>query len=89
VNAVVVAPDHASLSPGQTRTLAASVDAGRYVTERNVEWTSSDTMIVTVSIAGIVTGRAPGRATVAATSKADHAVQGTSAIEVVAPDTLR
>jgi hypothetical protein len=52
VNAIMVAPDHLSLAPGHTMLLGASVDAGRFVTDRSVIWTSSDTTIATVSTAG-------------------------------------
>lgn len=85
VHAIVVSPDSAKLTPGTTKTLAASVDADAGVVDRSVGWTSSDSAVASVSATGIVTaGNTLGRAFVIATSKADPTVKGVAGITVVA-----
>ncbi len=72
---VAVTPATLTLaSLGQTQQLSASVlDArGRPVSGRAVEWTSSDTSVVTVSATGLVTASGAGTAMISAVS------QGTS-----------
>ncbi|MDQ2664785.1 MAG: Ig-like domain-containing protein, partial [Gemmatimonadota bacterium] len=84
VGTVTVAPTSASVVQGQTTPLTATVkDAnGQTVTDRVVTWTSSNTAVATVSQAGVVTGVAPGSATITATSEGKT---GTSSITVTAP----
>ena len=82
VAAVAVTPSPASVQVGSTVQLTASpTDAnGTPLTGRVVTWTSSDTVIATVSGKGLVTGRAPGSATITATSEGKS---GTSALTVL------
>jgi len=83
VASVTVTPPTASVVVGQTTTLQAqTLDAnGAVLTGRTVAWSSSNTGIATVSQAGVVTGVAPGNATITATSEGKSA---TSAITVTA-----
>ena len=71
VASVNVTPPTASITVGQTTTLTAqTLDAnGNALTGRAVAWASSNTGIATVSETGVVTGVAPGDATVTATSE--------------------
>src|SRR5207302_87054 len=82
VAAVAVTPSPASVQVGSTVQLTASpTDAnGTPLTGRVVTRTSSDTVIATVSGKGLVTGRAPGSATITATSEGKS---GTSALTVL------
>jgi len=56
---------------GTTRQLAAVTkdSAGNTLTSRAVTWSSSNTTVATVSVSGLVTGNAPGSATLTATSE--------------------
>ena len=71
VASVNVTPPTASITVGQTTTLTAQpLDAnGNALTGRAVAWASSNLGVATVSDAGVVTGVAPGDATITATSE--------------------
>lgn len=71
VQRVDVAPAEATIPRGATVQLATSLfDAGGGVlTGRVVSWSSSDTLLATVSATGVVTARAPGTAIISATSE--------------------
>jgi uncharacterized protein YjdB len=95
VATVTVTPATASLTVGQTATLAAETrDAnGTVLTGRQVTWSTSNASVATVSN-GVVTATGPGTATITATSEGKT---GTAAITVsavpvatvtVAPGTL-
>jgi uncharacterized protein YjdB len=81
VAVVVVQPDPAAVAVGQTATLQATLrDAGGAVlVDRVVSWTSSSDAVARVSAAGVVTGIAPGKATITATSEG---ISGTSVVTV-------
>jgi trimeric autotransporter adhesin len=83
VASVNVTPPTASVTVGQSTTLTAqTLDAnGNALTGRTVAWTSSNTGIATVSEAGVVTGVAPGSATITATSENKS---GTATVTVTA-----
>ncbi len=83
VASVNVTPPTASVTVGQTTTLQAqTLDAnGATLTGRAVTWSSSNTGVATVSNAGVVTGVAPGTATITATSEGKS---GTATITVTA-----
>ncbi len=70
VSAVVVAPDSATVLEGDTLRLAATAtDAnGHHVSRAEFVWSSSDTLVVVVDGAGLVTGVGGGEATVTATA---------------------
>jgi uncharacterized protein YjdB len=85
VASVTVTPPSASITTGSTVQLSATLrDAGGNVlTGRAVTWTTSASSVAIVSATGLVTGVAPGGATITASSEG---VSGTSAITVtVAP----
>jgi len=96
VASVTVTPPSANINVGQTATLTAQTldGTGGVLTGRAVTWSSNNTGIATVSQSGVVTGVAPGNATITATSEGKS---GTAAITVspipvatvtVAPTTL-
>jgi len=95
VATVTVTPATASLTVGQTTTLAAETrDAnGTVLTGRQVTWSTSNASVATVS-SGVVTATGPGTATITATSegKAGTSTITVSAVPVatvtVAPATL-
>ena len=83
VASVTVTPPSASINVGQTATLTAQTldGSGGVLTGRGVAWSSSNTQVATVSQSGVVTGVAPGSATITATSEGKS---GTAAITVSA-----
>src|SRR5882762_65979 len=86
VASVAVSPASPSVQIGQTVQLTATLKdaSGSPLTGRAVTWSSGDSAIARVSGTGLVTGRAAGSATIAATSEGKS---GTSAITVTAPTT--
>jgi uncharacterized protein YjdB len=84
VATVTVAPPSASVTAGKTTQLTATAkDAnGNTLTGRAVAWSSSNSSIASVSETGLVTGVAPGSATITATSETKS---GTSNITVLTP----
>jgi len=83
VGSVTLQPASGSIAVGQTTTPAITVkDAnGTVVTDRAVAWSSSNSAIASVSSAGVVTGVAPGTATITATSEGKS---GTFSVTVTA-----
>ncbi len=71
VASVTVSPATATVWVGQTGQLSATPkdSAGTSLTGRTVTWGSGDTSVARVSSSGQVTGRAPGSATITATSE--------------------
>lgn len=71
VASVRVTPATVRVAPGSTSQLsAATLDAaGNTLTGRTVVWSTSDAAIATVTDAGLVSGVAPGTATITATSE--------------------
>lgn len=69
-NAVVVTPAQVLIQQGATSQLTAQVldSQGRVVPNSQVTFSSSDNAIATVSSSGVVSGVAPGKATISATS---------------------
>ena len=65
---VVVSPGTAGVEQGQTVKLTARVEdaAGDEIEDRAVDWFSHDPGVATVSASGVVTGVAPGTATITA-----------------------
>lgn len=85
VHAVAVSPPNASVAPGKSVRLAASVDAGAAAPVRTVVWTSLDTTVATVDTLGMVTAKDKlGTVNIVAAAKADPNVKGASTIAVVA-----
>jgi len=82
VATVTVTPATASLTVGQTTTLAAETrDAnGTVLTGRQVTWSTSNASVATVS-SGVVTATGPGTATITATSEGKT---GTATVNVTA-----
>lgn len=70
---------------GSTATLTADVLPAA-ATVKDVRWTSSDTRKATVSVAGVVTGVAPGTVTITATTVDGSAKVATVELSVVEPD---
>ena len=81
VGSVTVAPPSKALLVTQTVSLTPTVtdSVGTVVTDRLVTWGSNNTLVATVSAAGVVTAIAPGTATITATSETKS---GTSTITV-------
>jgi uncharacterized protein YjdB len=83
VGTVTVTPPTANVIATQTVPLSVTVKDlnGTVVTNRPVAWTTSSSTIATVSSSGVVTGVAPGTATITATSEEKS---GSSTITVAA-----
>src|SRR3989454_3186892 len=81
VASVVVSPASASMQVGQTvRLTATTLDAnGNVLTGRAIAWTTNAAAVARVDATGLVSGVAPGSATITATSETKS---GTSAITV-------
>jgi uncharacterized protein YjdB len=71
VATVQITPSSSSVTQGQTRQLSTIItdSLGVVVTDRSVEWTSSDPTRATVSTTGLVSTLAPGTVTITATSE--------------------
>jgi len=82
VGSVTVSPPTQTIIATATTTLSATVKDinGTTVTDRTVAWSSSNTNIANVSSSGVVTGVAPGTATITATAEGKS---GTSTITVL------
>lgn len=89
-NAVIVSPNTATITIGQTTQLSAMVtDAqGNPLPGRSISWESNHTNIARVSSSGVVTGVAQGTATITATSdgKSGHATITVQAVPVASVD---
>lgn len=83
VTKVAIDPATASVEVGKTVTLKEVITPAN-ATEKGVNWSITDTGVATVS-AGVVTGKAAGKTTLTATSKADGKIAGTAEITVTAP----
>lgn len=81
VTAVAVTPTTLALAPADTTTLRASI-TGTNCGALTPTWSSSNSAVVTVNTAGLVTAVATGTATITATS---NGVQGTSSVTVAVP----
>ncbi len=82
VNSVAVTPASITLKTAETAQLTVHVDAGVGVSNE-VVWSTSDAPVATVSASGVVTGVAPGAATVVATAKADPRKMASATITVL------
>lgn len=82
VVSVVVTPDVLPLEVDESGQLVAEVTAFGGADE-SVEWSSDDEAVATVDAAGLVTGVAPGTATITATSVFDDASFDTATVEVI------
>jgi uncharacterized protein YjdB len=84
VATVVVAPSTVTIATGQTSTLTATLrdGNGNVLTGRTITWSSGTTSVATVSPSGVVTGVAPGTATITATSEGKSAA---ASVTVTAP----
>ncbi len=71
VATVVLSPSTSSVTQGQTRQLTATLtdSTGATVTDRTIEWTSSDPTKATVNGTGLVSTLAPGTITITAISE--------------------
>jgi uncharacterized protein YjdB len=93
VGSVAVTPSSASVNAGATVQLSATVrdSAGNVLTGRVVTWTTSQPAVATVSGSGLVSGAAPGTASITATCEGKTAAatitvtQAPVATVVVAP----
>jgi hypothetical protein len=83
VTGVSVAPETVSLVIGGTASLVAAV-APSDVSNKLVDWISSDPAIVTVNSSGVVTAVSAGTVTITAKSQADATKLGTSEVTVTA-----
>jgi uncharacterized protein YjdB len=80
-DSIEITPDRGTLSIGQSSQLSARLkDAqGNILASSNVEWTTSDPSIVTISHSGMLTGISEGQATI--TAKLDN-ITGLAAVNV-------
>jgi len=86
VVSVVVSPDTATRTVGQTLQLTATPrdSIGGALTGRTVAWSSSDTAKATVSSSGLVTAKAVGTATITATAEGKTGSAALTVVPVVA-----
>lgn len=80
VTKVAIDPTTATVEVGKTVTLKEVITPDN-ATDKGVNWSIADTGIATVS-GGVVTGKAAGKTTLTATSKADSKITGTAEITV-------
>lgn len=86
VSSIELSTNEATLGIGQTLSLIATVlpdDAFN----KNINWTSSNTSVATVSSTGVVTGKKTGTATITATAADGSGVKATATIKVYQPVT--
>ena len=71
VSSVIISPGQGNVTAGQTLQLTAQVtdDQGNVLNGRPITFTSGSPAVATVSASGLVTGVAPGTATITATSE--------------------
>ena len=88
VSTIEVTPTIVAIVPGDTLRLTATARDAQVnvVTGRTFTWVSDDLRVATVDAGGLVTGRAPGSATLFATS---GGVSGSSDVGVVDPNAAR
>jgi len=87
ISRVAVTPSSATGSVGQSAQFSATAYSagGAVITGRTIAWTSSDSMIVSVSASGLTTAVAPGNATITATI---GGVRGTATATVTGAQTV-
>lgn len=87
VASVAISPSSPTVEAGVGTTLEAiTKDAeGRVLNGRTVTWTSNDPSKVTVSAAGVVTGMAPGTATITATSEGKSSAATVNVVDTHSP----
>jgi len=83
---IAIAPSSATIAVGATQSLAAAVSG---TTNTAVNWSTSASSVAAVSSSGVVTGIAPGTATITAAAVADPSRIATATITVTAPLVLR
>ena len=81
VNSISVQPESATLDPGETLPLSATVLPAT-ATNKSIAWSTSDKDVATVSSSGVVTAVGTGTATIIATAKDGSGVTGTTTITV-------
>lgn len=80
LESIEIVPSTVALSVGQTKTL--TVLAEPLNAKADVNWTTSDSSVATVSSDGVVTAKAAGRATITATAKNDNSIKSTATVTV-------
>ena len=80
---VTVSPGTATLSPGQTRQMSATVQAEESLS-KTVIWRSANPSVAMISSGGLVTGVAQGTTTITAVLAADTTRRGTASVTIVA-----
>ena len=86
VQSVSVAPGAATVVVGGSETFLATVSYSDGSTDSDVNWSSSNTSVATISDTGVATGIALGNATITATSKKDTSKSDSATFSVM--DTL-
>lgn len=81
INGVTVSPSEITIDVGDDETLTATVDAISLASE-DVTWTSTELLIASVDVDGVVTGIAPGTATITATSNFDPTQSASATVNV-------
>ncbi len=83
VQAVDLSPAIFTLTPGQSRTLIATITAEAGVTDRSLRWNSSNTNVATVDGTGLVRAVNPGTAVISATPTINPSIVGAATVTVV------
>ena len=85
VTAITLNKTETSIAAGQTETLSVSSIAPSNATDQTVSWSSSDTGVASVDVStGVVTGIAPGTASITATANDGSGVAATCTVTVPA-----
>ena len=84
VTKITVIPDKISLTTGEKDTLKATISPSN-ATDKNVEWSTSNSTIATVDQYGKVTAKGAGSCTIYATSESNPSIKGMCAVTVTDP----
>ena len=81
VTGVTISPTSATINMGETKTFTATISPST-ASNKNVNWTSSNTNVATVDSTGKVTPKANGTATITATSAENSSIKASATITV-------
>ncbi len=86
ITALEITPEGLEIPPGCQVQLRVADQSGRYVDNDQVDWSVSDSAVVSVDQAGVLTANAPGPAQVTAALKEDGTVRDAVSLTVTGDD---